>query len=80
MTHADQTFLRSELLENLLAIAKKITRAVKVTCESNQLAVDRKLAREFLKPKLELSCSLLGHQVAKFGTEITAKHSAGVIP
>lgn len=65
MTGSDQIFLRSESVQDLVARARQNhPELVKLSVKLNQLEVDRKLAREFLKPQLDLNYALLSQPSA----------------
>lgn len=61
VTDSDQAF-QNELLEDLLDRARENhPELVKLSVKLNQLELDQSLAREFLKPQLDLNYALLGH-------------------
>lgn len=60
MTSDDQAFLRNELLDDLVARARENhPELIKLSVKLDQLEIERRLAREFLKPQLDLNYSLL---------------------
>ncbi|AYB32052.1 TolC family protein [Chryseolinea soli] len=65
MTHDDQAFLNQELLQDLVIKAKENhPELVKLSLKLNQLELERALAREFLKPQLDINYSLLSQPSA----------------
>ncbi|MBL0739943.1 TolC family protein [Chryseolinea lacunae] len=65
MTNGDQTFLSTELLQDLVMKAKENhPELVKLSLKLDQLEWERKLAREFLKPQLDLNYSMLSQPTA----------------
>lgn len=65
MTTADQVFLQNESLEDLVVRAKENhPELTKLSIKLNQLEVEKRLAREFLKPQIDLNYSLLSQPSA----------------
>lgn len=79
MSTQDQTFLRHDLLEDLVARAKENhPELVKLSVKLNQLELDRSLAREFLKPQLDLNYSILSQPSAPHRIDPLNDYKIGV--
>jgi outer membrane protein TolC len=79
MTKADQTFLQNESLEDLVTRAKENhPELIKLSGKLNQLEVERRLAREFLKPQVDLNYSLLSQPSAPHQIDPLNDYKVGV--
>lgn len=79
MTSIDQTLLRNEILEDLVMRARKNhPELVKLSVRLNQLELDRSLAREFLKPQLDLNYSMLSQPSAPYQVDPFNDYKVGV--
>ncbi len=79
MTATDQTLLQDELLEELVMKARENhPELVKLSVKLDQLELDRSLAREFLKPQLDLNYSVLSQPSAAHQVDPLNDYKVGV--